>query len=158
MSRKNKVNPDHYKVAGRLSPDDLAREWVKQDARRDVDAWYESHGQSAGRTGAERAGVSGKPGGSDPSSQADSVAKHETVATRDSRRERRPSAPGGSASSAKMQRTSRRGRPETPAARTAAAKKRATAASKKMSATARDTTKNKPSIRKSGSARAGEKR
>jgi hypothetical protein len=26
MSRKNKVNPDHYKVAGRLTPDDLARE------------------------------------------------------------------------------------------------------------------------------------
>jgi hypothetical protein len=26
MSRQNKVNPDHYKLAGRLSPDDLARE------------------------------------------------------------------------------------------------------------------------------------
>jgi len=26
MSRQNKVNPDHYKVAGRLSMDDLARE------------------------------------------------------------------------------------------------------------------------------------
>jgi hypothetical protein len=30
MSRKNNVNPDHYKVAGRERPDDLAR------ARRDV--------------------------------------------------------------------------------------------------------------------------
>ena len=30
MSRKNKVNPDHYKVAGRLAPDDLARERMKQ--------------------------------------------------------------------------------------------------------------------------------
>ena len=34
MSRKNKVNPDHYKVAGRLSPDDLARERMKQSAPR----------------------------------------------------------------------------------------------------------------------------
>jgi hypothetical protein len=30
MSRTNKVNPDHYKLAGRLSPDDLARERVRQ--------------------------------------------------------------------------------------------------------------------------------
>ena len=30
MSGKNKVNPDHYKVAGRLSPDDLARERRRQ--------------------------------------------------------------------------------------------------------------------------------
>jgi hypothetical protein len=32
MSRKNKVNPDHYKVAGRLTPDDLARERKTQAA------------------------------------------------------------------------------------------------------------------------------
>lgn len=30
MSGKNKVNPDHYKVAGRLSTDDLARERRRQ--------------------------------------------------------------------------------------------------------------------------------
>jgi hypothetical protein len=30
MSRHNKVNPDHYKTGGRLSPDDLAREQQKQ--------------------------------------------------------------------------------------------------------------------------------
>jgi hypothetical protein len=30
MSGKNRVNPDHYKVAGRLTPDDLARERRKQ--------------------------------------------------------------------------------------------------------------------------------
>ena len=41
MSRKNKVNPDHYKVAGRLSPDDLARERMKQNARQDSKAWHE---------------------------------------------------------------------------------------------------------------------
>lgn len=39
MSRKNKVNPDHYTMAGRLTPDDLARERTRQigqplDARR----------------------------------------------------------------------------------------------------------------------------
>ena len=30
MSRKNKVNPDHYKLAGRLSADDMARERMRQ--------------------------------------------------------------------------------------------------------------------------------
>lgn len=30
MSRLNKVNPDHYTMAGRLSPDDLARELKRQ--------------------------------------------------------------------------------------------------------------------------------
>jgi hypothetical protein len=30
MSRRNKVNPDHYTIAGRLAPDDLARERRKQ--------------------------------------------------------------------------------------------------------------------------------
>jgi hypothetical protein len=34
MSRQNKVNPDHYTVAGRLSPDDLARERQKQNPQR----------------------------------------------------------------------------------------------------------------------------
>jgi hypothetical protein len=30
VSRHNKVNPDHYTMAGRLSPDDLARERMRQ--------------------------------------------------------------------------------------------------------------------------------
>jgi hypothetical protein len=30
MSRKNKVNRDHYVQRGRLTPDELARERVKQ--------------------------------------------------------------------------------------------------------------------------------
>ena len=30
MSKQNKVNPSQYKIAGRLTPDDLARERVKQ--------------------------------------------------------------------------------------------------------------------------------
>jgi hypothetical protein len=34
MSRHNKVNPDHYKTAGRLTPDDLARERAKQRPER----------------------------------------------------------------------------------------------------------------------------
>jgi hypothetical protein len=38
MSRKNKVNPDHYKVAGRLAPDDLARERMKQGMAKTADA------------------------------------------------------------------------------------------------------------------------
>jgi hypothetical protein len=34
MSRRNKVNPDHYKLAGRLSADDIARERMRQTAPR----------------------------------------------------------------------------------------------------------------------------
>ncbi len=34
MSRKNKVAPDHYKSAGRLSVDDIARERVRQTSPR----------------------------------------------------------------------------------------------------------------------------
>lgn len=30
MSKQNKVNPSQYQIAGRLVPDDLARERVKQ--------------------------------------------------------------------------------------------------------------------------------
>jgi hypothetical protein len=32
MSKHNKVNPDHYHQAGRLTPDDWARERMKQQA------------------------------------------------------------------------------------------------------------------------------
>ena len=35
MSRRNKVNPDHYKTAGRLTTDDLARERQKQRGQGD---------------------------------------------------------------------------------------------------------------------------
>jgi hypothetical protein len=34
MSRLNKVNPDHYTMAGRLSADDLARERMRQGPHR----------------------------------------------------------------------------------------------------------------------------
>ena len=34
MSRHNKVNPDHYKIGGRLTTDDLARERSKQSSQR----------------------------------------------------------------------------------------------------------------------------
>ncbi len=30
MSKRNKVNPDHYQQAGRLTPDEIARERMKQ--------------------------------------------------------------------------------------------------------------------------------
>jgi hypothetical protein len=35
MSRQNKVNPAHYTIAGRLSPDDLARERLRQHSPND---------------------------------------------------------------------------------------------------------------------------
>ena len=46
MSRKNKVNPDHYKVAGRLAPDDLARERMKQHMAKTAADWDERTGRS----------------------------------------------------------------------------------------------------------------
>jgi hypothetical protein len=54
MSRKNKVNPDHYKVAGRLAPDDLARERMKQGmakTARDWDGRISGFPASTGRGG-----------------------------------------------------------------------------------------------------------
>jgi hypothetical protein len=42
MSRKNKVNPDHYKIAGRLTPDEIARERVKQTSARNRPAAREN--------------------------------------------------------------------------------------------------------------------
>ena len=50
MSRKNKVNPDHYKVAGRLAPDDLARERIKQGMAKIATDWDERTKGSTGRT------------------------------------------------------------------------------------------------------------
>ena len=49
MSRQNKVNPDHYKVAGRLAPDDLARERMKQGMAKTATAWDERRKGSTGR-------------------------------------------------------------------------------------------------------------
>ena len=49
MSRKNKVNPDHYKVAGRLAPDDLARERMKQGMAKTATDWDERMKGSTGR-------------------------------------------------------------------------------------------------------------
>jgi hypothetical protein len=42
MSKQSKVNPDHYKQAGNLSPDEQARERVKQ---------RQSISRAAGRAG-----------------------------------------------------------------------------------------------------------
>ena len=45
MSRKNKVNPDHYVQRGRLTPDEAARERVKQ---REVSSPSPTEGKSQG--------------------------------------------------------------------------------------------------------------
>ena len=49
MSRKNKVNPGQYTQAGRLSPDDAAREVRKQDMS--VASGRSGSGQKAVPTG-----------------------------------------------------------------------------------------------------------
>jgi hypothetical protein len=51
MSRKNKVNPDHYKVAGRLAPDDLARERMKQAMAKTARDWDERTKESPASAG-----------------------------------------------------------------------------------------------------------
>ncbi len=76
MSRHNKVNPAHYTIAGRLTPDDLARERRKQATtsrvacRREDDALGRHGGpeappQAAGppgrRSGQDRQGGQGGP-------------------------------------------------------------------------------------------------
>ena len=49
MSRKNKVNPEHYKVAGRLAPYDLARVRMKQGMAKSATNWDERSKGSTGR-------------------------------------------------------------------------------------------------------------
>jgi hypothetical protein len=61
MSRHNKVNPDHYKVAGRLTADDLAREQRKQ--RGPVAAATRGRGATTRGRGATRPRRSPKAGG-----------------------------------------------------------------------------------------------
>ena len=65
MSRKNKVNPDHYKVAGRLSPDDLARERMKQGTPQTARAWDERPGQPTW--------MDGRSAGSGPGNDAEAA-------------------------------------------------------------------------------------
>jgi hypothetical protein len=45
MSKQGKVNPDHYKLAGTLTPDDQARERAKQ--RQSITRGAERAGRSA---------------------------------------------------------------------------------------------------------------
>lgn len=51
MSGRNKVNPDHYKNAGRLPPDDLARERTKQRPASSAREWRERMKRSQASTG-----------------------------------------------------------------------------------------------------------
>ena len=80
MSRKNKVNPDHYKVAGRLSPDDLARERMKQSAPTTARAWDERPGQPTWMDGRSAGGGSGP--GNDAEATGPSATTRPTGASR----------------------------------------------------------------------------
>ena len=74
MSRRNIVNPDHYKTAGRLTPDEWARERRKQaeplssaprrGRRAPVPPWMAPEAGQAAAPGARR--TSAKTGGRNP--------------------------------------------------------------------------------------------
>jgi hypothetical protein len=66
MSKQNKVNPGQYHVAGRLTPDDAARERVKQ---RNVNAATDTAPRSV-KAPASRAMPKGGTTASAPSDQA----------------------------------------------------------------------------------------
>lgn len=61
MSKRNKVNPGQYTQAGRLSPDDAARELRKTQSNERSDALpgdtdnEQSSGKSGSRSGAQKA-------------------------------------------------------------------------------------------------------
>ena len=154
MSRKNKVNPAHYKVAGRLSPDDLARERMKQNASEDAIAWQERQGQAAW-TGADSALSDGEPRGANDEGVSGQAERTAMAASRASRAANRSAAAGRSAKrSLKTRRAIVSGRSS--AAKTRAPK---TAARKKPTATkARTTTKSTRSMRRNGDTRATKKR
>ena len=146
MSRKNKVNPDHYKVAGRLSPDDLARERMKQNARQDSKAWHERQVPDAAWTVAA---------GAKPSDETQEDASG-GVALRASSGTNRSAGAGGPASrSDKTQRTNKGGPTEKPVARgpVAAARAPRMTARKEMPPRAR-AARNKRQMTATGGARA----
>jgi hypothetical protein len=152
MSRKNKVNPDHYKVAGRLSPDDLARERVKQDVHQSADAWHERERPAAPWTSAEDAR---------PSDEAQEGASGAGTRLGAPRGARRSATPGGPATrSAKTLRTKKGGRTRKPVARKRGAVARApkTSARNKKSAGAGASRRNTRATTKSRGARAAKKR
>jgi hypothetical protein len=155
MSRKNKVNPAQYKVAGRLSPDDLARERMKQNAPQDAIAWQERQGQLAW-AGADSAlsGVEAQVAGD--KSVSGQAGRTAIAARRASRGGNRSAATGRPAKrSVKTRGAIKSGR-----SKTAAATKRVlkATAGKKMLAKARTTTKSMKSMRKSGDTKATKKR
>ena len=61
MSRKNKVNKDNYTQAGRLTPDDMARERQKQTKPEREPVREQVHGHREGQ-GAERASTPSRSG------------------------------------------------------------------------------------------------
>ena len=135
MSRKNKVNPDHYKVAGRLSPDDLARERMKQSAPTTARAWDERPGQASWMDG-----PSAGPGpGNDAEAAGPSATRRPTVVKR--------VAKSGAKAQAKKPATGTR---KTPLSRRSAAKparKAATRKNKSASVGRRNTARKTPARR-----------
>jgi hypothetical protein len=61
MSRQNKVNKDNYTQAGRLTPDDMARERQKQ-AKREPEQIKGRVGDPRRQPGAERASTPSRSG------------------------------------------------------------------------------------------------
>jgi len=123
MSRKNKVNPNHYKVAGRLSADDLARERMKQSAPNLSKDWEERSAPAAPRTAA-------------PSPEAIDAADVDASASRRAPRSARASqSPKGTAKAPTSNRMAGTKKKAAGAKKTVARKgTRATAASKRTSA------------------------
>jgi hypothetical protein len=155
MSRKNKVNPAHYKVAGRLSPDDLARERMKQNARQDAPAWQERPGHAA----AVEASVGPSDQDQSSGSGGDESTLSRSTSTAPSRGARRPGRSAVAARSVKRTVKTRRvnmgRRGKQPASKKRIPK---TTARQKLSGKARTATKSKRSMRKSDTARATKKR
>ena len=138
MSRKNKVNPDHYKVAGRLSADDLARERMKQSAPKTARAWDERPGQPTWMDG--RSAGRGPGPGNDAKAAGPSATRRPTGARR--------VAKSGAKAQAKKPATSTR---KTPVSRRSAAAKparnAATRKNKRASVGKRKTARKTPARR-----------
>ena len=134
VSRHNKVNPDHYKLAGRLTPDDLARERMRQTQRfegrrrrqkRPVPPWMLPQSAQSGRPQAQEQGEESRT---------------ETAAAKEKQPMARAEADGRASATrraAKARGTAASPKRKRPAARQRAAGKRATTGARKSAKTSR---------------------
>ena len=164
MSRNNKVNPDHYTMAGRLSADELARQRVRQGEQqlggrrrrsKPVPPWIANEQTNSGNDTPE-------PATADADQSAESATGEAAVTevaapANDVAAPRRPAAAARKPSrpAPKAKATTRAGAKKTAAKKTAAKKMAAKKAAKPSRAVAKRKTVKRKTVKKAGARKVG---